>query len=54
MLDMSAVIDATLALAGMAAVLAVGIRSLSDTSITVSTSVHREIGRTSSELPKAA
>jgi hypothetical protein len=54
MMDLSAVIDAALALAGMAAVLAVGIRSLSDTSTTVSTPTNQESGRHSSELPKAA
>ena len=54
MMDMSAAIDAGLALAGMAAVLAVGIWSLSDTSTTVSTSVNQESGRNSGEVPRAA
>lgn len=54
MMETSAVIDATLALAGMAAVLATGIWSLSDTSSTVSTSTNQEGGHNPREIPKAA
>jgi len=54
MMDMSGVIDATLALAGMAAVLALSIRSLSDTSTTVSTWTDQEGGRNSRDIRKAA
>jgi hypothetical protein len=54
MMETSAVIDATLALAGMAAVLATGMWSLSDTSTTVSTSTDQEGGHNRQEIPKAA
>ena len=48
MMEASAIIDATLALAGMAAVVAMGIRSLSDTS------TNQEGGHNPREIPKAA
>ena len=55
MMDMSSIIDATLACAGMVAVLAAGIWSLSEGSTTVSTtSVHPESGLSASERRNAA
>jgi hypothetical protein len=54
MMDMSSIIDATLAFVGMVAVLAVGMWALSDPSTTVSTSASPESGSNSGELLKAA